>query len=279
VSAAAPAVEHQRPSIVGSDLSRFWSLTWTLATTDFKLRFYGSVLGYAWTLVRPFALFGVLWIVFAEIADLGANVKNYPAYILLSMTIFQFFRAIVDNALLSLVTRENLLRKIRFPRLVIPMAVTFGALFELALTLAAVAIFLFISGVFPGVGWLELAPLLAIVTLLGAGLGLLLSVLYVRFRDMAPIWDVIGQMLFYASPILYVASMVPEDYRELYMLNPIAVVLTQMRHSVIDPAAPDVVEAIGNGALLLIPLAFVLVTFVVGLWAFVHEAPKVAENL
>ena len=269
----------QQPSVLGDDLRRLFALSWTLATTDFKLRFYGSVLGYAWTLVRPFALFGVLWIVFAEIADLGANVKNYPAYILLSMTIFQFFRAIVDNALLSLVTRENLLRKIRFPRLVIPMAVTFGALFELALTLAAVAIFLLISGVFPGVGWLELLPLLAIVTLLGAGLGLLLSVLYVRFRDMAPIWDVIGQMLFYASPIIYTATTVPAEWQRLYLCNPIAAVLTQMRHAMLDPDAPSTATLMGGTAWLLIPLGIVLASFALGVWAFIREAPKVAENL
>jgi len=106
-----------------------------------------------------------------------------------------------------------------------------------------------------------------------------LSVLFVRFRDMKPIWDVLGQMLFYASPILYVASMVPEDFRQLYMLNPIAVALTQMRHAVIDSGAPTAADEIGSGVLLLIPVGLVLVTFALGLWAFVREAPKVAENL
>ena len=103
--------------------------------------------------------------------------------------------------------------------------------------------------------------------------------MFVRFRDIAPIWDVVGQMLFYASPILYVASMVPEDFRQLYMLNPIAVVLTQMRHAVIDSAAPTAAAEIGSTALLLLPVGLVVVTFALGLWAFVREAPKVAENL
>jgi len=273
------AAMSQRPVVLGADVKRYWALSWTLATTEFKLRFYGSVLGYAWTLVRPFALFGVLYIVFAEIAKLGEGIKGFPAYILISMVLFQFFKAIVDGCLTSLLNRENLLRKMHFPRLVIPTTVVLGALFELGLTLLAVVIFLFISGIYPTWSWLELVPLAVLLTVFATGLGLLFSVLFVRFRDIAPIWDVVGQMLFYASPILYVASMVPDDYQELYMLNPVAVVLTQMRHSVIDPAAPDVVDAIGNGMLLLIPLALVLVSFVVGLWAFVREAPKVAENL
>jgi ABC-2 type transport system permease protein len=269
----------QRPMVLGEDLRRYWALSWTLAVTEFKLRFYGSVLGYAWTLVRPFALFGVLYVVFAEIVDLGAGVKNFPAYILLSMVLFQFFRAIVDGGLLCLVNRENLLRKMRFPRLVIPTAITLGALFELALTLAAVAIFLLISGIWPSWGWLELIPLVAALTVFATGLGLLLSVLYVRFRDISPIWDVVGQMLFYASPVLYVVSAVPADYRHAYLMNPLAIVLTQMRHAVIDGEAPTALAAIGGWGNMLLPIAIVACTFALGLWAFVREAPKVAEHL
>lgn len=269
----------QRPVVLGADVKRYWALSWTLATTEFKLRFYGSVLGYAWTLVRPFALFGVLYIVFAEIAKLGEGIKGFPSYILISMVLFQFFKAVVDGCLTSLLNRENLLRKMHFPRLVIPTTVVLSSLFELTLTLLAVFIFLFISGIFPTAGWLELIPLAAMLTVFATGLGLLFSVLFVRFRDIAPIWDVVGQMLFYASPILYVASMVPEDFRQLYMLNPVAVVLTQMRHSLIDPGAPTAADEIGSGLLLLIPIGFVLLTFALGLWAFVREAPKVAENL
>lgn len=269
----------QRPMVVGEDARRFWHLTWTLAATDFKLRFYGSALGYAWTLVRPFAFFGVIWFVFSEIVGAGNGVRNYPAYILMSFVLFQFFLGITSGSLSCLVDRQSLLRKMRFPRLVIPLSVTLGALFELGMTLAAVFIFLAISGVYPDWSWLQLVPLIGILTLLGTGLGLLFSVLFVRFRDMRPIWDVAGQMLFYASPVLYVSTMVPEAYQHPYLANPIAVVLTQMRHAVIDPGASTAAEAIGGGARLLGPLAIVLGLFVLGAWAFAREAPKVAENL
>lgn len=269
----------QRPMVVGEDARRFWHLTWTLAATDFKLRFYGSALGYAWTLVRPFAFFGVIWFVFSEIVGAGNGVRNYPAYILMSFVLFQFFLGITSGSLSCLVDRQSLLRKMRFPRLVIPLSVTLGALFELGMTLAAVFVFLAISGVYPDWSWLQLVPLIGILTLLGTGLGLLFSVLFVRFRDMRPIWDVAGQMLFYASPVLYVSTMVPEAYQHPYLANPIAVVLTQMRHAVIDPGASTAAEAIGGGARLLGPLAIVLGLFVLGAWAFAREAPKVAENL
>jgi ABC-2 type transport system permease protein len=193
--------------------------------------------------------------------------------------LFQFFLGIVTTSLSCLVDRQSLLRKIRFPRLVIPLAVTLQCLFDLGMTLIAVFVFLALSGVYPGWGWFELIPLIVILTVFGTGLGLLLSVLFVRFRDMKPIWDVAGQMLFYASPVLYVATMVPEQYQRPYLANPVSAVLTQMRHAVIDSSAASAAEAIGGVPRLLIPAAIVVVTVVLGIWAFVHEAPRVAENL
>jgi len=258
---------------------RFWHLTWTLAVTDFKLKFYGSVLGFAWTLVRPFAIFGVIWLVFAKVMGTGHNVKNYPAYVLMSLVLFQYTTGIVGMSLSCLVDRQNLLRKIRFPRLVIPLSVTLQCMFDLGLTMIAVFIFMAISGVYPAWSWFELVPLIAILTLFGTGLGLLLSVLFVRFRDMRPIWDVLSQMLFYASAVLYVATSVPENLQRPFLANPIAAVLTQMRHAVVDPTARTAAETIGGEARLLIPAGIVVVVALVGSWAFMREAPKVAENL
>src|SRR4051812_12288650 len=253
----------RRPLVLGRDWDRFWHLTWTLATTDFKLRFYGSVLGYAWTLIRPFAMFGVIWVVFAEIVKAGSGVKNYPAYILMSLVLFQYFLAVVTGSLSCLVDRQNLLRKMPFPRLVIPFSVTLTALFDLGLTLLAVFVFLIALGVYPDWAWLELIPIAAALTLFGTGLGLLLSVMFVRFRDMKPIWDVLGQMLFYASPVLYVATGVSEHFRRAYLSNPLATVLTQMRHAVVDPSAPSAAAAMGGAAWLLIPATIVLLAAIV----------------
>jgi ABC-2 type transport system permease protein len=273
------ATTRHRPLILGRDARRFWHLTLTLATTDFKLRFYGSVLGYAWTLMRPFAFFGVIWFVFSEIVHAGNGTKNYSAYILMSLTLFQFFLGVVTGCLSSLVDRQNLVRKMPFPRLVIPLSVTLQGLFDLGMTLVAVFIFLLILGVYPGWSWFELIPLVAVLTLFATGLGLLLSVLFVRFRDIKPIWDVVGQMLFYASPILYVATSVPEAYQRPYLANPLATVLTQTRHAIVDPSAPAAAEAIGGAPRLLIPAVIVLLAALVGLWSFAREAPRVAENL
>ena len=182
--------------------------------TDFKLRFYGSVLGYVWTLARPFMFFGVIYFVFTEIVGLDKNVPNYGVYILFALVLFQFFGEATGNCgRLRWSARENLLRKMRFPRLVIPLAVVLTALFNLGMTLIAVFIFAIASGVDPT--W-TLARAAGdhrrCWRCFATGVGLLLSALFVRYRDVQPIWEVISQMLFYASPVLYV---VDDGAREL----------------------------------------------------------------
>jgi ABC-2 type transport system permease protein len=271
-------LERQRPHVLGKDVQRFWNLTWTLAVTDFKLRFYGSVLGYAWTLARPFLFFGVIYFVFSEIAGLDANVDHYGVYILFALVMFQFFGEATTNCVRCLAARESLLRKVRFPRLVIPLSVVLTAILNLGGTLAAAMIFAIASGVGPTWSWLELPVLIVIVGTLATGLGLALSALFVRYRDVAPIWEVLSQILFYISPILYVTTLVPEDYRQAYLLNPLAVLLTEMRAAVVDPSAPHPWDIAGWGVVL-IAGAIVALAMVLGLYVFNRQAPRIAEEL
>jgi len=260
-------------------ISRAASLTYTLAVSEWKLRFYGSVLGYFWSLARPFLLFGVIYLVFTEFVNLGAGIKNYSVYILFSIVMFQFFLEIASGGLYSLVNRESLLRKVKIPPIVIPCSIALTALFNLGMTLAAVMIFAFASGVFPTWTWFELPVLIVLLTMLGLAAGMLMSALFVRYRDVAPIWEVFSQALFYASPILYVSTMVPEAYQRPYTAMPLAAILTEMRHAVIDPTAPTAWEAVGGAARLLIPLGFIVGLFAFSLWYFNREAPRIAERL
>jgi ABC-2 type transport system permease protein len=276
---SAAHASRQRPPVLGSDLRRFFSLTWTMAVTDWKLRFYGSFLGYLWTLARPFLFFGVIYFVFTEIVGLDKNVPNYGVYILFALVLFQFFAEIVSNSVGSLVARENMLRKMRFPRLVIPMSVVLTALFNLGMTLIAVVIFALASGVYPTWGWLELPLIVLLLGVFGAGVGTLLSAWFVRYRDVQPIWDVTQQMLFYASPVLYVSTMVPESYQHAYAANPISALLAEMRAAVVDPGAPHAWEAIGGAPRLLIPAGIILAAVLLAAWVFSREAPRIAEHL
>jgi ABC-2 type transport system permease protein len=267
------------PTVLGDDLRRFAGLTWTLAVTDFKLRFFGSFLGYVWTLMRPLMLFGVLYFVFTQVVKFGEGVEHYPVYLLTSVVLFTFISESTSRGVLSVVERENLLRKIRFPRLVIPCSVALHALFNLGLNLVVVFVFVLASGIDPRLEWLELLPLLALLVALGTGLTMFLSALYVRYRDIQPIWDVVLQILFYGSPIFYVIDAMPDSVEEIAALSPIALVLTQVRHAVIDPSAPTAADTMGGDALLLIPLAIVAAVLVGGLWVFARETPRLAENL
>jgi ABC-2 type transport system permease protein len=270
--------EYQRPYVLGTDLQRVWNLTWTLAATEFKLRFYGSVLGYAWTLARPFLFFGVIYLVFSEIAGLDANVKNYGVYILFGLVLFQFFGETTNGCVRCLAAREGLLRKMRFPRLVVPLSVVLTAIFNLGGTLVAALIFAIATGVYPTWSWLELPVIILLVGAFATGIGLTLSALFVRYRDVAPIWEVTSQMLFYISPILYVTTLVPEQYQDVYLLNPLATLLTEMRAAVVDPSAPHAWD-IGSLAVVLVAGAIVAVALALGIYVFNRQAPRIAEEL
>jgi ABC-2 type transport system permease protein len=267
------------PSALGGDFRRFLHLTWTLAVTDFKLRFFGSVLGYFWQLLRPLMLFGVLLLVFTKFVKLGNTVPQYPVVLLQDIVIFTFFADATLGSVSSLVDRENLVRKIHFPRMVIPLSVVLTAYFNFVLNLVVVIVFALARGVTPRLSWLELPLLLLFLGLFVTGIAMLLSSLYVRFRDVRPIWEVVAQALFYGSPVIYVIDKIDARFQKPIMLNPISVVLTQARHAVVGPPAHTAAQAIGGGARLAIPIGLVLVTFVVGFWLFNREAPRIAEQL
>ena len=275
------------PSALGGDLRRFWSLTFTLARTEFKLRFFGSVLGYVWTLMRPLLLFGVLWVFFTKVAHVN-NTNNpserfYGAQLLGSIILFTFFAEASTGAIRSIVDRENLVRKIRFPRMVIPLSVVLLALFNLGLNLIVVMIFALAAGVRPMLSWLELPLIIGSLVVLCAGVAMLLSALFVHFRDTQPIWEVISQILFYASPVIIsiatVKAKLSAGLFQLYMLNPLAVIFQQFRHAMVTNATPGAGQALGSWTALLEPLAIVVTIFIVGFTVFSRAAARIAENL
>ncbi len=274
------AARYRGPSALGGDARRVANLTWTLAATDFKLRFFGSVLGYLWSLMRPLMLFGILYVIFTHVIRFGGDVKDYPVYLLSSIVLFQYFSETTGNGVRCLVERENLLRKMRFPRLVIPLSVALSSLFNLGLNLIAVLIFALISGVYPTVRWLEVPLIVLALMTLSLGATMALSALFVRYRDVQPIWEVVTQILFYGSPILYAITALPAGAQKPVLLgNPIADLLTQMRHAFVDPGAPSAATLLGGTGRLVVPMAIVAAIFALGAWVFAREAPRIAEDL
>ena len=275
------------PRALTDDWHRFWHLTYNIARNEFKLRFFGSVLGYVWQLVRPLLLFGVLYVFFTKVAHVnrekGPGFHFYGAQLLGSIVLFTFFAEATGGAVRSVVDRENIVRKIHFPRLVIPLSVVLLATFNLALNLLVVIGFALVEGVHPMLSWLELPLIVLMLAVFATGLAMLLSALFVSFRDVQPIWEVVTQVLFYASPVIISVETVRERVSEavlhLYMLNPLAVVFQQFRHAVINHSTLSAGQALGGWSQLAAPLAIVAAVFALGFWVFNRSAPLVAENL
>ncbi len=278
------------PRALTNDWTRFWHLTYNIARNEFKLKFFGSALGYIWQVMRPLLLFGVLYVFFVVISHVGRGGKPseqfYGVQLLGSIVLFTFFGEATAGAVRSVVDRENLVRKIQFPRMVIPLSVVLLAFFNLMLNLVVVLIFALISGVHPMLSWLELPLILIMLIVFATGMAMLLSSLFVYFRDIQPIWEVFSQILFYGSPVIIPVEKVRETLLpghtilfRLYTLNPLVAVFQQFRHAMVTHAAPSAGAAIGSWAGLLGPLAVVAGIFVLGFWVFNRSAPLVAENL
>jgi ABC-2 type transport system permease protein len=258
---------------------RFVNITVALALSEFKIRYFGSVLGYLWSLMRPLMLFGVLYVVFTHVVRFGGDIRNYPLKLLLAIVLWSYFAEATGQALQSLVMRENLLRKIRFPPAAVPLSIGLTSALNLGLNLCVVLLFVLVSGIGPSASWLELLPLLALLLTLVAATSILLSVLYVSFRDMAPIWEVVTQMLFWGTPIIYVIETAPKGVQGILMMNPIAVLIEQARHAVIDPTAPSAAAAAGGSARLLIPLGITAALVAVSLVIYRRSERMIAERL
>ena len=268
------------PSALGGDVQRFASLTWTLAVLEFRLKFFGSVLGYLWQLMKPLLLFGVLYVVFTEFVRLGGGVMHYPAVLLMGIVIYTFYAEATAGSVGSVLNRENLVRKIHFPRLVIPLSVVLTTYLNFVLNFLAVLVFLLIQGVEVRWSWLEIVPLAVLLGLFCTGIAMALSALFVRYRDVSPIWDVALPISFYGTPILYPIETIPsERVQHLLMCNPLAAIVQQTRHALIDPTAPSAADAIGGGVRLLIPLAILVAICALGYRIFDRSAPHIAEDL
>jgi ABC-2 type transport system permease protein len=280
MSAAEPQLrEVKGPSALGGGWHRFGELLYLISVNEFKKTYFGTVLGYVWSLLRPLLLFGVLLFVFTQIFRLGSNVPHYPVLLLFNIVLFTFFQEATNQAVTSVVAQEGIVRKTQFPRLVIPMAPVMTSLFNLGMNLIAVAAFFIGFGVDPTWGWLAFPLIVAALVVLTAAMAMLFSCLYVRFRDVAIIWGVASTALFYATPVLYPLEFAPDRFRELLALNPLTPLFVEARKLIVDPGAPSAPEAVGGWIHLLPPLLISIAICALAVWYFNREAPRVAEEL
>ena len=267
------------PSALGGGGRRALELLYLLAVTDFKKHYFGTMLGYLWSIARPLMLFGVLLAVFTQVFRLGEEVPHYAVLLLLNIVLFSFFQEATTTAVTSIVAQESVVRKTQFPRLVIPLAAVLTSGFNLLLNLVAVAVFVLASGIAPMWTWLLLPLILALLLIITTAVAMIVSSLYPSFRDMAIIWTVASTVLFYATPVLYPIDKVPETMRDLLLLNPLAPLFELARKWIIDAGAPGPVDAAGGLEALLPSIAIYAAVCVVAVWLFDRQAPRIAEEL
>jgi ABC-2 type transport system permease protein len=276
-----PLREVRGPSALGGGSRRFFDLLLLMSVTEFKRVYFGTVLGYLWSLIRPLAFFGVLLFVFTKIFKIGSEeAEFYPVLLLLGIVVFTFFQEATSNAVSSVVTQEGIVRKTQFPRLVIPLSPVLTGLFNFAANLVIVIVFILAFGVDPKWTWFLFPVAVLALLVFTAAVSMALSVLYVRFRDVAIIWIVAAQVLFYMTPILYpIEALKNPTYEKLLMINPLAPIFQQIRVWVLEPEAPTATEIAGGWLHLLPALAIYVAVCIFGAWVFNREAPRIAEDL
>lgn len=263
-----------------------WILLRELVKTDFKLRYQGSMLGMAWSVLKPLMLFAVMYVVFVRFLRFGAGIPHFAVSLLLAQTLWAFFQEATSQGMQAIVGRGDLLRKLKFPKYIVVVSSTVSALINLVISLFVVLIFMIVNGV-------EFRPTILLFPLVvvelyifALGIAFLLSTMFVRFRDIGHIWDVIMQAWFYATPIIYpLTQLINVGWlsvaKLVLMLNPIAQIIQDARYLVVTTQTETIWGLVSQQCWLLklIPLLIIAIVLLVGVTVFRRRSPYFAEEL
>ena len=254
-----------------------------IAGTEFKLKYAGSALGYIWSILKPLALFTMMYLVFGHIFRLTSISHYYPVSLLLGIVLHTFFADATSITMSSLVARESLLRKISFPRIVIPISATLTAAMTFSINCLVIVAFIAWNKVTPRLDWLLVVPLLIELYLYILGVSLILATLFVRLRDIGQVWELCLQLLFYASPVIYPIGFLPSWARQIAFINPFTQILQDIRNIVLyadlRPNRITAEEALHAAGGRLVPIAIALVVCLGGYYFFKREEPWLAERV
>jgi ABC-2 type transport system permease protein len=268
------------PSAVGQTWRRFWDLLWLTATEEYRRRYAHSALGYLWTLLRPLLLFGALYVVVVEIRfRFNGTIKDYGVLLLTNIVLFQFFVEGTNRSIRSLARRADLMTRMSIPRLVMPLSAVLAVLFTLGSNLAVVFVWVLLYPIHPMWTWLLLPVLLIPLVVLTVSVGLLLSTLFVRYRDVGEVWPIISRVLFYTSPVIVPLEIMPKALFDAQSFNPLAPIIVQARPWLIDPSAPGWFDSGKTVFAELMPFVLFVVICVAGVVAFMRRSKRVAEEL
>jgi len=282
MSAESPPVELREipgPSAFGDGWRRTWDMVRLIAVTEFRLQYTETTLGYLWAIVKPFAFFGVIYLVVNQVLRFAGEISDFPQKLILALVLFQYFTEVTSAALHSIQARESMLRKTSFPRIVIPLSLNLTAAITLAFNLVGVFLLLLLTGVDPRVSWLLVPIDLIALVAFSTALSMLLSVAFVRSEDVGQGWSLTLRALFYASPILYSMTIIPESIQPLIAANPLTPAIEWARLWVIDPGMDTPVDLLGVVEGLIVPIVLAVAIAIAGLVWFKRDAPRIAEAL
>jgi ABC-2 type transport system permease protein len=249
-----------------------------VATIEFRMKYADSLLGYAWSLAKPLAYFAVLWLVFSRLFNARTPVESFALYLIIGLVFYLFFIDAVGAALTSVVARGSLLRRLAFSPLVLPLAVVASACLTLMVNLTAVALFAVGSQVWPDPEWLLVVPLLIEFLIFVVGIGLIVATLFVRFQDIAQIWELVAQLMIFITPVMYPLSILPGWMEKVLFLNPLVQVMQDVRAVVLEGEVATVTDVLGAGGRV-VPVAVALGVFVFGLFIFRRDSSRFAERV
>ena len=249
-----------------------------MVSTDFKVRYQGSVLGYFWSLLKPLFLFAILYVVFTYIIPLGKDVEHYPVYLLLGIVLWNFFTEATMQGASSVVARGDLIRKISIPRYLVVIASSLSALINLGLSMVVVIIFALINGIVPSLEWLLIIPIALELYVFALGVSFLLSALYVKFRDITYIWEIVLQAGFYASAIIFPLTMVPGELQKWFFLNPIVQIIQDARWAIATDTSITIWSTISSWVVV-VPFVIVAAVAIAGFLYFRKRSPYFAEDI
>ena len=240
---------------------RYRELLSILVARDIRVRYRQAALGAAWALIQPVFTVLIATIVFGHFAKMPSDGVPYPLFALAASLPWQYFQEATRRASIGLVTDSELVRKVYFPRLILPLASVTGPLVDFAVTLVVVMFALLYFGVTPTWRLLFLPVFLLIAMLLSLSVALWLGPINAKFRDIMHTLPFLLQVWMYGSPVFYPMSVVPEKWRALYSLNPMVGVIEGFRWAVLAKAHPDPRSMMISGSVILVMLVSGLVWF------------------
>lgn len=254
-----------------------------MVKTDFKLRYQGSLIGHLWSILKPLLLFTVMYFVFVRFLKFSDGLPHAAISLLLGMVTWNFFSEATSMGMMSIVSRGDLLRKLNFSKEVIVISSVIGASINYIINLAVVLVFALMSGVSVSLGWLVILPLFIELFILATGIAFILSALFVKYRDIGPIWEVVLQAGMYATPIIYSLTFIIKrgqiDVAKIMMLNPLAQIIQDLRHFMIYSEHLRGWDLLGYPLLALIPYVIPFLVFIIGYVTFTKTSKKFAEIL